>query len=120
MPHPNIRLMVVTGFLGGYTTFSTFENDALTLWERGESILMAENLVGSVVAGFAAILLGTALARGITEPAIDRPTSQLHSAKAAVLEHLHPVPTNDDQSVSTKVDAVPEVGGTRIKNDGSP
>ena len=31
MPHPNIRLMVITGFLGGYTTFSTFENDALTL-----------------------------------------------------------------------------------------
>jgi hypothetical protein len=41
MPHPNIRLLVVTGFLGGYTTFSTFENDALTLWERGAADLVA-------------------------------------------------------------------------------
>ena len=65
MPHPNLRLMLITGFLGGYTTFSTFENDALVLWERGEGILMAANLIGSVVAGFAAVVLGTALARGL-------------------------------------------------------
>ena len=58
MPHPNIRLMVITGFLGGYTTFSTFENDALTLWERGEGILMAANLIGSVTAGFRGRLVG--------------------------------------------------------------
>jgi fluoride exporter len=50
-PHPNIRLMVITGFLGGYTTFSTFENDALTLWERGEGRLMAANVIGSVTVG---------------------------------------------------------------------
>jgi hypothetical protein len=40
MPHPNARLLLITGFLGGYTTFSTFENDNLTLWERGEIMLM--------------------------------------------------------------------------------
>lgn len=65
MPHPNLRLMLITGFLGGYTTFSTFENDALVLWERGEGILMAANLIGSVFAGLAAVVLGTALARGL-------------------------------------------------------
>jgi CrcB protein len=67
MPHPNIRLLVITGFLGGYTTFSTFENDALALWERGENSLMLANLLGSVAAGFAAVVLGTSLARGLAE-----------------------------------------------------
>lgn len=65
LPHPNLRLLVITGFLGGYTTFSTFEYEAVTLWERGEIWLAAVNVVGSVVAGFAAVLLGMALARGI-------------------------------------------------------
>jgi fluoride exporter len=110
MPHPNLRLMVITGFLGGYTTFSTFENDALTLWERGEGILMAANVIGSVTAGFAAVLLGTALARGLTEPAIQR---------AAAAEHSHPARTKDDQSISAKVDAVGGVGGHRSANEGS-
>jgi fluoride exporter len=68
MPHPQIRLLLITGFLGGYTTFSTFENDSLTLWERGEALLMAGNIIGSVAAGLAAVWLGTALARGLTEP----------------------------------------------------
>jgi CrcB protein len=68
MPHPHIRLLLITGFLGGYTTFSTFENDSLTLWERGETLLMAGNIIGSVAAGLAAVWLGTALARGLGEP----------------------------------------------------
>jgi fluoride exporter len=68
LPHPNFRLMLITGFLGGYTTFSTFEHDALTLWERGERALMTTNLVGSVVIGLAAVWLGTALARSLVEP----------------------------------------------------
>jgi fluoride exporter len=119
MPHPNIRLMVITGFLGGYTTFSTFENDALTLWERGEGILMAANLIGSVVIGFAAVVLGTALARGLTEPAIDRPGSGTRSVEAAAADQLHPGRTSDDQSNAVKVDAVGEVGGHRSTNEGS-
>ena len=31
----NLRLFLTTGFLGGFTTFSAFSLDALTLWERG-------------------------------------------------------------------------------------
>ncbi|MBX6316375.1 MAG: CrcB family protein [Isosphaeraceae bacterium] len=65
LPHPNIRLMVITGFLGGYTTFSTFEYDSMTLWERGEAGLVAVNVAGSIAAGFVAVLLGTALAHGL-------------------------------------------------------
>jgi CrcB protein len=66
LPHPNLRLLIVTGFLGGYTTFSTFEYDSVTLWERGESGLAVANLVGSVVVGFAAVLLGIMAARGLS------------------------------------------------------
>ena len=65
LPHPNFRLLVVSGFLGGYTTFSTYEFESATLWERGELGLMVANMAGSVAAGFAAVLLGMALARGL-------------------------------------------------------
>ena len=119
MPHPNIRLMVITGFLGGYTTFSTFENDALTLWERGEGILMAANVIGSVMAGFAAVLLGTALARGLTKPAIQRAAADSRTVESTAAEHSQPARTKDDQSISAKVDAVGGVGGHRGANEGS-
>jgi CrcB protein len=72
LPHPNARLLVVVGFLGGYTTFSTFSFDSLNLWERGERALAAANVVGSVVLGLAAAALGLALARGLVERAPSR------------------------------------------------
>ena len=65
LPHPNLRLLVITGLLGGYTTFSTFASESVTLWERGETGLAATNLVGSVAAGFVAVLLGIGLAQGL-------------------------------------------------------
>jgi CrcB protein len=68
LPHPHARLFALVGFLGGYTTFSTFSFESLTLWERGEPGLALGNMVGSVVAGFAAAALGAGLARGATAP----------------------------------------------------
>jgi CrcB protein len=62
-PHPMARLFVVTGFLGGYTTFSAFAFESLTLWERGDRGLSAANSIGSVAAGLAAVALGVALGR---------------------------------------------------------
>jgi CrcB protein len=91
MPHPQFRLMVITGFLGGYTTFSTFENDALVLWESGECVLMAVNLIGSVVLGLLAVVLGTALARGLAEPAIERSTAGPRSVETRAAGLRHPV-----------------------------
>src|SRR4051794_34566966 len=52
LPHPHMRLLVLTGFLGGYTTFSTFAFESVTLWEHGERGLSLINLAGSVAAGF--------------------------------------------------------------------
>ena len=72
LPHPNVRLFVLVGFLGGYTTFSTFAFESLTLWERGESGLMCGYLGGSVAAGLAAVALGVGLARALTAPASER------------------------------------------------
>ena len=68
-PHPQFRLFVLVGFLGGYTTFSTYVFEAYTLWERGQSRLALANLVGSVVAGVLAVALGVALARAWIGPA---------------------------------------------------
>jgi CrcB protein len=64
LPHPNVRLLVLVGFLGGYTTFSTFSFDSLTLWERGEVGLSLASMAGSVVAGLLAAALGASIARG--------------------------------------------------------
>lgn len=63
-PHPNYRLLLVVGFLGGYTTFSSFEYETLALMRGGGAWLGLINVVGSVVLGFAAVWLGALLARG--------------------------------------------------------
>jgi len=57
-PHPNWRLLLVVGFLGGYTTFSSFEWETLSLVRDGARLLGLANAVGSVVAGYAAVWLG--------------------------------------------------------------
>jgi len=67
-PGPMARLFVVTGFLGGYTTFSSFAFESLTLWERGDRALSTANTFGSVAAGLAAVVLGVAAGRAIVGP----------------------------------------------------
>ena len=61
---PNWRLLLITGFLGGYTTFSSFEYETLALMRGGGVWLGLINVVGSVVLGFVAVWLGALLARG--------------------------------------------------------
>jgi CrcB protein len=60
---PIWRLFVATGFVGAYTTFSTFEYETARLTETGTLLWAAVNVVTSVVAGFIAVRLGVALAR---------------------------------------------------------
>jgi CrcB protein len=59
----NMRLFIATGILGGFTTFSAFSLDALTLWERGELGLAALYVVASVLLSLAAIGAGFFLSR---------------------------------------------------------
>ncbi len=58
-----LRLFLATGLLGGFTTFSAFSLDALTLWQRGEPALAAAYVLGSVLLSLAAITAGLALGR---------------------------------------------------------
>ena len=84
LPHPAMRLMVITGFLGGYTTFSTFAFESLTLWERGQHGLSFGYMTGSVIAGFFAVALGAGLAQAATLPRAVRPIA---TSRQASLEH---------------------------------
>ena len=61
-PHPYWRLLLVIGFLGGYTTFSSFEYETLQTAREGGSMLALLNIVGSVALGFAAVWAGMVLA----------------------------------------------------------
>lgn len=62
----DLRLFLATGILGGFTTFSAFSLDAVLLWERGETMLAAIYVIGSVVVSLAALIGGLALVRGLT------------------------------------------------------
>ena len=60
-----IRGPVMIGFLGAYTTFSTFTLESLRLLETGNWGLAAGNLVGSVAFGLVAVAAGVMLGRAI-------------------------------------------------------
>lgn len=60
------RLFLMTGVLGGYTTFSAFSLDAALLYERGEFGLAALYVLGSVVLSIAGLFAGLALVRHFT------------------------------------------------------
>lgn len=59
------KLLLTTGVLGGFTTFSTFSLDAVALFERGDASLSALYTVGSVVASVAALLVGLIATRSV-------------------------------------------------------
>ena len=60
---PLWRLLVATGFVGAYTTFSTFEYETERLTESGALTWGIINILTSVLAGFIAVRLGVVLAR---------------------------------------------------------
>jgi CrcB protein len=61
--NPQWRLLLVVGFLGAYTTFSTFEYETGALLKDGEWLFAGLNVVLSVIVGFAALKLGEVTAK---------------------------------------------------------
>jgi len=60
---PRWRLLLVVGFLGGYTTFSSFEWETYTALREGERWAGMLNIAASVMLGYVAVWLGALLAR---------------------------------------------------------
>lgn len=58
---PYWRLFFAVGFVGGYTTFSTFEYESISLLQNGEMLLGAIYMIGSLVIGAVAAIGGIAL-----------------------------------------------------------
>lgn len=58
-----IRALVMIGILGGFTTFSTFSLDALTLLEEGKILFALLYVLGSVAISLFAVFLGVTVMR---------------------------------------------------------
>ena len=57
------QFLLMAGLLGGFTTFSAFSLDTLTIWERGEPVSAFLYVAVSVLVSLAAIVAGLAVAR---------------------------------------------------------
>jgi fluoride exporter len=61
----NARLFVMTGLCGGYTTFSAFSLQTLSLFQQGDWLHGGGNIAGSVVLCLLAVWIGYAMAAGL-------------------------------------------------------
>jgi len=62
---PNWRYLIPVGFVGAYTTFSTFEYETLRAMQDGNFVIAALNVVLSVVLGFVAVWIGIVAGQAI-------------------------------------------------------
>ncbi len=61
-PHTNLRMFLVIGFLGGYTTFSSFEYESLQSVRGGAPWLALVYVLSSVIVGYFGVWLGVVVA----------------------------------------------------------
>jgi fluoride exporter len=62
---PDVRVPLMVGFIGSYTTFSTLMLESWTLVEEGDIVRMLGNLALSVLIGMVAVVAGLAVGRSI-------------------------------------------------------
>jgi fluoride exporter len=103
LPHPNYKIMILTGFMGGYTTFSTFAFESLSLWEQKARWTSVIYIVSSVAAGVTAVAIGVSLARG----ACSWLPSRLPAPSLAVLTPQHPTRSSPTATQSADGDERP-------------
>ena len=58
---PEMKLLLVTGFCGGFTTFSTFANESFSMMKAGDVLLTALYVGASVIIGIMAVWGGMTL-----------------------------------------------------------
>lgn len=62
-PAAELRIFMLTGFMGAFTTFSTYMFESGQLMKHGQFLLLAANIGGQTALGLALVLLGMALGR---------------------------------------------------------
>lgn len=62
-PHTNLRLLLVVGFLGGYTTFSSYEWETFQAARGGDYWIGLWNVVASNALAYAAVWFGALVAK---------------------------------------------------------
>jgi CrcB protein len=62
---PELRLFIVTGILGGFTTFSAFSLELSSMIERGDYLSAGGYVIASLVISIAAVFAGLALVRAM-------------------------------------------------------
>jgi CrcB protein len=64
--NPNWRYLLPIGFIGAYTTFSTFEYETLRTVQGGQILIAFANVALSVIVGFAAVWAGILVGRTLS------------------------------------------------------
>ena len=61
----SLKLLLITGFCGGFSTYSSFTFETVDLFKHGNTVLALTNIVANFALSVAGLYLGTALARFI-------------------------------------------------------
>lgn len=56
--NPQLKFLLITGFCGGFTTFSTFSSENIHLWQSGQIFIAIIYIALSLILGFMAVYLG--------------------------------------------------------------